>query len=119
MYAMESADGLSLLFQPNEADSPLLTMPLAGGKVTQLVECVSKMKFAASPRGIYYVACDAGSDPRVRVLEPRTGRDRVLGRLDKVAPDFPGFTVSPDGRSILYTRESDFSADLMMVGNFR
>jgi len=118
-FARESPDGSSLLYQPRDVDSPLLAMPLDGGEVKQLVDCVSNGKFAASPHGIYHVACDAGVHPRVLVLEPRTGRSRVLGRLENLASGFNGLTVSPDGRSILYTRLSDFSADLMMVENFR
>ena len=35
-FACESADGKSLLFQPKDADSPLMTMALAGGDARQL-----------------------------------------------------------------------------------
>ena len=35
-FACESADGKSLLFQPKDADSPLMTMALPGGQARQL-----------------------------------------------------------------------------------
>ena len=116
--AVESADGLSLLYQPRDDDSPLLSMPLTGGASTELVKCVRGTNFAAISRGIYYAACDGGTDPRVHWLDPATGRDRVLGSLENIAGT-PGLSVSPDGRSILYARLTSFSADLMMIENFR
>jgi Tol biopolymer transport system component/DNA-binding winged helix-turn-helix (wHTH) protein len=118
-FALESADGSSLLYQPRDTDSRLLALPLGGGAVTQVAECVSKWKFAANPGGIYYVACDAGGNPRVRFLDAHTGLDRVLGRLEKCASSFTGLAVSPDGTAILYSRQSSFGADLMMVENFK
>jgi Tol biopolymer transport system component len=118
-YSIESADGLSLLYQPQHGDSPLLSLPLGGGKATQLIECVQGTKFAANLRGIYYVACDEGSDPRLRFMDRQTGRDRVLGKLEKLALGMPGLTVSPDGSTILYSRLSHISADLMLIENFR
>lgn len=118
-FSLESGDGLSLLYQAQNADSALLAMPLGSGAAKQLVGCVNAAKFAASPSGIYYVACDAGTDPGVHFLDPKTGRHRVLGRLDRYAAGMPGLAVSPDGTSILYSRLSHDSADLMLIENFR
>ena len=54
-FACESADGKSLLYQPKDADSPLLALPLTGGAARQLVACVKPTAFAAGPDGVYYV----------------------------------------------------------------
>lgn len=118
-YATESADGLSLLYQPKGgADSPLMALPLGGGAPRQLVDCVRQSNFHSGPRGIHYVACGDGSDPRIHLLDPRSGRDRVLGRLEKLGWT-PGLAVSTEGTVIFYTRLSDATANLMMVENFR
>ena len=45
------------------------------------------------------------------------GPGRLLGKLDHVA--FGDMTVSPDGKTILYTRAVGEGADLMMIENFR
>ncbi len=50
-FACESADGKSLLFQPKDADSPLMTMALAGGQPRQLIACVKNSAFGVGPRG--------------------------------------------------------------------
>lgn len=45
-----------------------------------------------------------------------TGRDRLLGTLENWRS---GFTVSPDGKTILYTKVVGEGSDLMLIENFR
>jgi hypothetical protein len=99
----------------------LLALPLAGGAARQLVECVKPTAFAAGPEGVYYVACDPGPDPELHVMNPVTGHDRLLGRLEKYEYRFRplGLAVSPDGASVLYPRRIRDSFDLMVIENFR
>ena len=115
----ESADGTRVLYQQKEADGPLLAQPLNGGAPQPLIACVSQLAFAVAATGIYYLPClrDA-SDPPLHLLDPDTGSDRVLGTLDKYSQGFAVFTVSFDGRIILYGRGRDAS-DLMLIENFR
>jgi Tol biopolymer transport system component/DNA-binding winged helix-turn-helix (wHTH) protein len=130
-FACESADGKSILYQPRNADSPLLAvatpggdhagLPLTGGAARQLVACVKRTAFAVGAQGVYYVACDPGPDPALHVMSPDTGRDRLLGRLEKYDNQFPalGLAVSPDGMSVFYVRRIRDSWDLMLIENFR
>jgi hypothetical protein len=79
---------------------------------------------AVSQAGIYYVPCpDAAGDPDppVRVMNPAVGTDREVGRLERYQyNNLPsGFAVSPDGGTILYSREVSSGADLMMIENYR
>ena len=89
----------------------------------QLVGCVKPTAFATGPQGVYYVACDSSPDPALHVIDPKTGRDRVLGRLEQYQNDpgvLPlGLAVSPDGMSILYLRHMRDTSDLMLIENFR
>ena len=57
----------------------------------------------------------------MRLLDPRTGKDREVARLDQYHLGLltAGFAVSPDGKTILYTRTVNSGADLMMIENFR
>jgi len=57
----------------------------------------------------------------VRVLDPATGKDREVGRLEQFEYDMlpSGFAASPDGRTILYGRLVRDEADLVMIENFR
>jgi Tol biopolymer transport system component/DNA-binding winged helix-turn-helix (wHTH) protein len=120
-FACESQDGRSLLYQPADADSPLLALPLAGGAAQQLVECVKPTAFAAGLEGVYYVGCGSGADADLHVMNPATGQDRVVGKLEKYEYRFAplGLAVSPDGASVLYPRRIRDSFDLMVIENFR
>ena len=118
-FACESADGKGLLFQPINADSPLMTMALVGGRARQLVACVKNSAFGVGSRGVYYVPCDPSPDPPLYVLDPNTGRSARLGRLEGLGERPLGLSVSPDGNTILYTRAMFSQADLMLIENFR
>ena len=52
------------------------------------------------------------------LLDPVTGRDRLLGKLDQASSE-NGLTVSPDGKTILYVKVENQGSDLMMIENFR
>jgi Tol biopolymer transport system component len=111
----ESIDGRTLLFLRKYPDSPLLSLPLAGGAERPIAACASG--FAVSSSGVYYAECPSGQPPEASLVlwDPATGRDRPLR---KVGPAF-GLTVSPDGRTILYTKQVDSGSDVMMIENFR
>ena len=121
----ESADGRTLLYQPALRTSPVMAQPLAGGLPDTLIACVIGTAIAVSDNGIHYVPCSAVSQPgeatAMRLLDPRTGKDREVARLDQYHLGLltAGFAVSPDGKTILYTRTVNSGADLMMIENFR
>ncbi len=83
-FACESADGKSLLFQPKDADSPLMAMALTGGQARQLIACVKNSAFGVGPRGVYYVPCDPSPDPPVYLLDPKTGRNRAPRHIGRI-----------------------------------
>jgi Tol biopolymer transport system component/DNA-binding winged helix-turn-helix (wHTH) protein len=122
--AHESADGRMLLYIPKAAFSPLMAQPVAGGATRTVIECVAGTAFSVTQAGIYYVPCSGNPpdpNPPVRVRDLATGMDREVGRLEKFQYETlpSGFAVSPDGRTILYSRLVRDEADLMMIENFR
>ena len=114
-------------------DGPLLAVPVAGGPARRLLPCVRWLSFAVTESGVYYSPCGdrrdrnqtngflqtwlPGAEIPIQVLDPSTGRTRVLGR---VAPPFDParLAVSPDGSTILVQRNIATS-DLMAIENFR
>jgi len=118
-FACESADGKTLLFQLNDADSPLMAMPPTGGGARQLLACVRNSAFGAGPQGVYYVPCDVSPNPPVHVLDLKTGRDRRLGTLEGLSRRPLGLSVSPDGKTIVYSKLTSQNTDLMLIENFK
>jgi dipeptidyl aminopeptidase/acylaminoacyl peptidase len=142
----ESADGKALIYQSRIqyesadgktfstlGDSPLLAVPIGGGTPRHVVPCATYLSFAVVNTGVYYSPCGGrrdreqsggyiqtwppGSEIPIHVLDPSTGRVRVLARVK--APFEPRrLAVSPDGKTILIHRNTTIS-DLMLIENFR
>ena len=67
--ALQSMDGKDLIYKREFGDSPLLSLPLAGGPVRQLLPCVSAVNFAVGQAGIYYAACGSGEERSIHLLD--------------------------------------------------
>ena len=121
LLGIESADGKSLVYQPRDGESPLLALSLTGGPTRQLVKCAKPTAFSVASQSLYYVECGSDPNPAVHVMDPSTGRDRLLGRLERFSSSYcpMGLSVSPDGTTILYNKVVNDGADLMLIENFR
>ena len=118
---MESADGRSVFYQVGRNDSALLAAPLGGGPPREVVKCVRSGGFFSVSQGIYYVACDPDADAAVHFQDRSTGRDELVGKLEKAATNSPydGLAMSPDGTKILYSKIVSQGSDVMMIENFK
>jgi serine/threonine protein kinase len=113
--ARESADGRILYFTQRFWGSPLFARALPGGPDQRITDCVPAFGFTVAPSGLYYLTCGEHSFP-LRMWDPRTGRDRLVGNIEK--PHW-GLTVSPTTKEILYAKQVSVGADLMLIENFR
>ncbi|MFI5170134.1 MAG: protein kinase [Vicinamibacterales bacterium] len=113
--ARESADGRTLYF--TRADRRLLSRPVAGGPERVVADCVNARTLADGPDGIYYIGC-AANPPMAPLYRysPATGRSELVGQVESPAM---GMAVSPDGRTILFSRTVAEGADLMLIEDFR
>lgn len=116
--ALESVDGRTLYYT-NADSSPLFAKPVAGGPEHQVLPSIYRRCFEPAQDGIYYVSA-TGDDGKLPVLffEFATGASRLLGKVNP-SPRGLGFAVSPDRKTVLFTRNIRDGADLMMIENFR
>jgi Tol biopolymer transport system component len=115
--AFESPDGAYVYYtQTSAMPSALWRLPASGGQPVKVLEGVIQKAFAVLEKGIYYIDQPAG-DARLQFYDFATGRSTTVARnLGGVGQ---GLTVSPDGRTILFSRMVPPVDDLMLVENFR
>ncbi len=114
---MESSDGRFLYYLKATAagnKGTLWKLPLEGGEEAQVLDSVFNDNYAVVDRGIYFIP---DSKPfSVRFLSFDTRKSVTIARLPR-EPAF-GFSVSPDGRSLLYSEWEAVRSDLMLVEKF-
>jgi dipeptidyl aminopeptidase/acylaminoacyl peptidase len=116
----ESFDGKTVYFASHDDNSTLKKTALSGQPGTQSeVDGLPRLRasglWTLSPGGIYFVPAEA---PRsVRYFDLASKQTRQIFEADKNL-DY-GLSVSPDGRWILYSQESDVNSDIMLVDHFR
>ena len=117
---LQSHDGSTLYYiRPGlTATVPLFARPAAGGPERQVLESVRWCYWVAGG-GIYYFAASGedGSLP-LRYYDFDSGRIRLL-TVVKEGRDVEDLTASPDGKTVLFSNQSPWRVDLMLVENFR
>ena len=115
--AFESADGKNLVYLTNNS-APLFVVPLSGGAEQQLLERVQSRAFAIADDAIYFIG-PQGSNGRfpVELYRSSDRSTRVLTEVE--GPIGLGLTVSPDRKTVLYTKSASIGARLDMIENFQ
>ena len=114
---MESADGKYVYYRKWRG---MCRMPANGGKEEEISQPDQAMFWSgvqAAPKGLYYVEGMRG--PRAQALsffDTGTKRSSVVFRA---AGDLTAFSVSPDGKWVLYPRVDSSETSLMLVEGFK
>lgn len=117
-YALQSADGRYLYYGKTALEpSALWRMPVGGGEETEVLPSVTFLNFDVCADGVYYIPRVTSGASTIHYLSFATGKNAPVHRLTG-ALNY-GLTVSPDGRTVLYTQVDRQSSDLMLVENFR
>jgi eukaryotic-like serine/threonine-protein kinase len=111
----ESPDG-SLYYLAFSIVSPVWRLPMSGGDPVKVLEGVVCFNFTVLEKGAYYIN-RVGAETRLQYLDFATGKSATVAHnLGEISS---GLTVSPDGKTILFTRVDSSADDLMLVENFR
>jgi Tol biopolymer transport system component len=127
LRAEESFDGRSLYF--SKLEGGIWKMPVEGSKESLVAPDFSwdftkdvRGYWRVAQDGLYYLNVNAQGGPAIEFHEFASGRSHRIVRLaESYSKDmFPGgLTVSPDRRSIVYSRGSRSVTRIMLVENFR
>jgi Tol biopolymer transport system component len=126
----EEAGGALLKSSPEEAlyylkpkpgayfQHSLWKLQLKDGKQSRILDLVVRGNYAVADTGIYFIP---GRDLDCRCyhlqfLDFATGQVTTVIDVEDIGE---GISVSPDGRSLLYTERSQTNSDVMLVENFR
>jgi Tol biopolymer transport system component len=115
-----SPDGQFVYFQRRSADRvSVWRIPVNGGDEAKVVDSVHpKGKWTVGDTGIYFfTAPDERGHSEIRCYEFANGNTRKVMTIDHDISY--GLALSPDGRTLLYTRIDEAGSDLMLVENFR
>ncbi|HYU78126.1 MAG TPA: protein kinase [Vicinamibacterales bacterium] len=115
-----SADGRYAYYAKG---TELWRIAVNGGDDSRVLESLSDWsRFALTEEGIYFIPARrppvrTSSDYTIDFFRMSNGRIRTVAQTDKLP--FLGLTVSPDGRSLLYSQIDQSGTDLMLVENIR
>ena len=116
----ESPDGKSLYYGKYGMHG-LWSTPVEGGEERQVLNSVLDGNWTVSSGGIYYFDFpEEPSAPKlVKFYSFKSGRSNQIGTVEPTVLDgYGGFSLSPDGHSLLYTIVNK-NSDLMLVDHFR
>jgi Tol biopolymer transport system component len=116
----ESPDGKLIYYSkgwPRELS--VWKIPVEGGQEFKVLDSVNAAgRWTVGQLGIYYVTLpDKQGHSDIRLYEFSTGKIGKIVTIER-KPDWD-ISVSPDGRTILYSQVDAVGSDLMLVENFR
>jgi len=95
-------------------------MPADGGKeedVTQPDQAMFWIAMQAAPKGLYYV--DGMRGPRSQAISFYDTGAKKSSVVFQAAADLSAFSVSPDGKYVLYPRVDSSETSLLLVEGFK
>ena len=116
--AFESWDGRQL-FYTKVSQAGIWRMPVSGGRESVVWPGPGPdywSNWAVAKDGIYFLAPGGKPAPEIQFLNFKTNRISHIANLE--LPSFYGLTVSPDGKSLLYSQWDRNEHDIFIMKNF-
>jgi Tol biopolymer transport system component/DNA-binding winged helix-turn-helix (wHTH) protein len=119
--AFESRDGKFVYYTKWEQRG-IWRKPVEGGPDTLLINNGTTLHWGLFDDGVCMVDLDVAAGPAINCLDFGSNRVTVVSTLPRgtrINENGPSFSVSHDGRWILYVTVEREESDIMMVDNFR
>jgi eukaryotic-like serine/threonine-protein kinase len=119
--AFESGDGKFVYYTKWEQRG-IWRKPMQGGPETLMIHNGTTSHWGLFDEGACLVDLEAAAGPMINCLDFGTNKVTTISKLPKstrINEDGPSFSVSRDGRWILYVTVERQDSDIMMVDNFR
>jgi len=117
VYATESEDGRFLYYSKME-QSGIWKMPLNGGgeeRVLDQPKGYEWFNWTVAPGGIYFVTQTDAQKSKIEFFDFGTRKRAVIDIVEKLGF---GLALSPDSKSLLYSRTDSEDYEVMLVKNF-
>lgn len=112
-YAQESVDGRVLYYARDTTQTSLWKVPVDGGQEEEIIPSVSAWQnFAPARDGIYFVPGSRAA-ASIHFFDFASGTVRLVTPIHGSAVQ--GFSVSPDGHTIIFSMRESATSDLMML----
>jgi Tol biopolymer transport system component/tRNA A-37 threonylcarbamoyl transferase component Bud32 len=113
-----SPDGKTVFYLKAAWSGPLFAKEISGGPERQVLPYVNLFSFVPAEDGIYYIG-QRGDDARypLQFFQFSNNRSRLLTAIEGQVE--LGLALSPDRKTILFSKSSTTGADLMMIENFQ
>jgi Tol biopolymer transport system component len=117
LMAFESHDGKTLYYTKHDLgeSGSLWKMPVGGGEEALVIPSVAGRNFAVLNTGVYFIEA-MGEQAVIRFLLFATGEVKTVAAIPSWGL---GISISPDERSLIYSRLDERPNGLMMVEDFR
>jgi len=110
----ETRDGQFLYFVKGQIPG-IWRMPAAGGAETRILEADPFSSWDIVGDQLYF-----HDGPRIRSLDLSTGKvTDITGTDPRTMGGAGGFSVTPDGKWLLYARRDQAASDILLLDNFR
>ena len=112
-YAVESADGKSLYYAKDTAQTAVWKVPVDGGVEKEVIPLVSAWcNFYVSRDGMFFVP-SGGASASIQFFDFATGAIRLVAPLESAAVQ--GFSIAPNGRTVVLSKRDSATSDLMLL----
>lgn len=115
--AFEAPDGQFLYYTRGTNEPGIWRVPVAGCEEVQVLDHGRQGAWAIQEQGIYLITPIGRAKSAIEFFSFATGKRMILSEIEK--DDFYGFTVSADGRRLLWSQIDRNDSDIMLLKNFR